>query len=249
MSRVFARRTTTFGRVALVFAVLVGLLLTAFDPANAVANAVSLSASTATVVPVSTVDLTAGMPVASAGTTSQEIVQQIDPTKVRLTQASDVVAPAGWTVSYCSGASTDCTIAANFTTTVPSPASAWADVRAVKASGTLNSDGTDAGRQVAVRAASGSAVDTTPATIASSGSGDGLQAFFDPGRTRVFNVWHHGGAGNPALQRIDCHVITTAATCNGFPFDPGAETNYVALGRVVGNRLWMPSAKDGEGFA
>ena len=65
-------------------------------PAGAVANAVTVTAAPSSTTPGSTLDLVAAMPVSAAGTISQEIVMQIDPTKVQLTSATDVKAPAGW---------------------------------------------------------------------------------------------------------------------------------------------------------
>ncbi|NDA76889.1 MAG: hypothetical protein EBY07_03590, partial [Actinobacteria bacterium] len=63
-----------------------GTLVIPFISAKATTNAaVSLSASSPTVAPGAQVTLTAGMPVSDAGTVTQEIVQTIDPTKVKLT--------------------------------------------------------------------------------------------------------------------------------------------------------------------
>ncbi|MEI8286733.1 MAG: hypothetical protein WCG15_05480, partial [Actinomycetes bacterium] len=101
------------------------------------------SAAVATeVTPGSKVDLTASAPVAVAGTTQQEIVQDISPL-LTLQAASDIVAPAGWTISY----STDGT---TWTTTAPTTTAGWAAIRKVKASGQLISQGADnVGRQIA----------------------------------------------------------------------------------------------------
>lgn len=168
----------------------------------AATNGVALSASLATVTPGSTVDLTASMPVVSAGSTTQTLTQTIDPTKVKLTGASDITYPAGWTLSY----STDGTI---FSSTAPTTTNGWAAVTAVRATGSLESSGASNGFQVASRTATGTARSIAPSSITIVGTGDGYQAFFDPGRTRVFNVFHHQRSGSSG--QLDCYVIATGA--------------------------------------
>ena len=57
------------------------------------------SATVATsVTPGNKVDLTATAPVAVAGTTEQEIIQDIS-ASLKLTATTDIIAPAGWTIS------------------------------------------------------------------------------------------------------------------------------------------------------
>jgi CshA-type fibril repeat protein len=198
-------------------------------PASASPPVLALSASSSTVSPGATVDLTAGMPVVGAGTVSQEIVQSIDPTKVQLTSVSDIKYPNGWTLSY----STD---GSSFSSTAPTTTAGWAAVRSVKATGSINSQGAENGYQIAAGTATGTAVNLSPATIPASGGGDGYQAFFDPARTRVFNVFHHKlGAA------VDCHVLATGSTCAGFPFGTfPSKTGQYSTGRVVGTKIWMP---------
>lgn len=199
--------------------------------ASATSTAVSLTTSSGTVAPASTLDLTAAAPIAQAGSTTQEITQTIDPARVRLTAASDITYPAGWTLSYCSGAATDCTVSGNFSATTPASAAAWALVKAVKATGVIDSQGENAGRQVAQASVSGSGVAQTPTTLPSSGAGfDGLKVFFDPARTRVFNLYHHTGGAN-----FDCYVVLTGSRCDGFPFNFGGTTDEAAIGYVVGS--------------
>ena len=207
------------------------LLLAVLPVENATAiDSVSLTTSSATVAPGSTVDLTASMPVVGAGTVTQEIIQTIDPTKMKLTSASDITYPTGWTLSY----STD---GNSFSATTPASSAAWAAVRAVKASGNVSSQGSENGYQIATGTASGGTVSLSPGNITASGSGDGFQVFFDPARTRVFNVFHH----MPNSAALDCHVIATGATCAGFPFNPGnATTGQFSTGRVVGTKIWIP---------
>ena len=224
--------------VALACALAVSMALIAQSvPASAAPPSISLTASSLSVSPGVQVDLTAGMPVSDAGTVSQEIVQTLDPTKVKLTAVDDIKYPQGWTLSYSTDGST-------FSTLTPSTAAAWAAVRAVKAAGTINSQGSEGGYQIATGTANGTAVQTTPATIPASGAGDGYQAFFDPGRTRVFNVFHHSwNSGN----QVDCHVIATGATCSGFPFKAGVyyRTGQYSVGRVVGTKMWIAGFKYG----
>ena len=224
--------------VALACALAVSMALIAQSvPASAVPPSISLTASSLSVSPGVQVDLTAGMPVSDAGTVSQEIVQTLDPTKVKLTAVGDIKYPQGWTLSYSTDGST-------FSTLTPSTAAAWAAVRAVKAAGTINSQGSEGGYQIATGTANGTAVQTTPATIPASGAGDGYQAFFDPGRTRVFNVFHHSV---PSSNQVDCHVIATGATCPGFPFKAGVapRTGQYSVGRVVGTKMWIAGFKNG----
>lgn len=179
------------------------------------------------------------MPVSSTpGTVSQTLAVEIDPTKAALTSADDVIAPAGWTVEY----STDGT---TFSSTAPTSSGGWAAVRAVRATGAVTSVGSAGGYQVSQGSATGSAVSTAPAFIASSGTGDGYEAFFDPGRTRVFNIYHHEntyGASPPAT--LDCHVLVDGSTCAGFPLRMEIGTNHVSLGRIIGTKLWVTGIKD-----
>ena len=223
--------------IALSCVTVTGTLIAGTTSAAASGPAITVSTSASSVAPSSTIDLTAAAPVAQAGSTTQEITQVIDPTKVKLTALSDITYPVGWTLSYCSGASTDCTVAGNFSSTTPANATAWANVKAIKATGSIDSQGESAGYQLAAGTANGSAVRRTPATIPASGTGDGYQVFFDPGYTRVFNVFHH----NSSTGQIDCHVISTGATCAGFPYRAGVTTtNQYSMGRVVGTKIWMP---------
>jgi len=199
----------------------------------AATNGVVLSASSATVTPGSTVDLTASMPVVSAGSTTQTLTQTIDPTKVKLTSASDITYPAGWTLSF----STDGT---SFSSTAPTTTNGWAAITAVRATGSVNSNGSDSnGYQIATGTATGSAVNLAPpSTSASVAGSDGYQVFFDADRTRVFNVFHHSSALTASL---DCKYIATGATCVGFPFAFGGVTDEASHAVVVGSTIWAAS--------
>lgn len=209
---------------------LIGALAIDSSPVAAVANSITLSASAATIAPGAQTTLVAGMPVVGAGTVSQEIVQRINPTKVRLTSVSNIQYPTGWSLSF----STDGT---TFTSTTPANAAGWAAVRAVKASGNVNSQGSEGGFQIATGTATGGTSSLSPGSLTSSGTGDGFQVFFDATRSRVFNVYHHMALGN----QLDCHVIATGAVCAGFPFNPQiGSTGQYATGRVVGTKIWIP---------
>jgi hypothetical protein len=70
-------------------------------------SSLSTTVSTTAAVAGGKVDLTTQIPAVSAvDASTQEIIQNIDSTKVRLTSAADVVAPAGWTVTYSTDGTT-----------------------------------------------------------------------------------------------------------------------------------------------
>ena len=207
------------------------------------------------------------MPVSDSGTVSQEIVQTIDPTKVKLTGVADITYPVGWTLSYCSGAATDCTIAANFSATTPANATAWAAVKAVKAAGSIVSEGASGtGKQVASRTSTG-VLAPNGSSVSGASAGDGWDVFFDPGYTRVFNRYHH-----KSTLRVDCNWLrtenghTAGANCwspftadwgrvdsNGVLDIPFAMNSNRSTGWIdSSNRLWAETVKvsgnDGYGF-
>ena len=194
-----------------------------FDPESAHAtDAVSVTASPNQVAPGSVVNLTAGIPASSqAGQSTQTITQTIDPTKVRLKSVNDIIAPTGWTISY----STDGT---TFTDTAPTTTAGWNAVSAVRATGTLTSQGSTAdGKQIG---STSSVVDSNqPSGLmnASSKSGDGWDVSFD-NRGYVFNVYHAGGPdGNSGA--LDCHTLS-GGTCPGsWPYG----INYSSTGNTL----------------
>ena len=203
-------------------------------PAAALGQAVTVTLNPASVQPGGTSTVTAGIPVSNAGTVSQEIVQTIDPTKAVLTGLSDISKPVGWGLSFFDGSA--------WSNTTPANVASWAQVTKVKTSGTINSQGSESGYQIAVGTANGAVANLTPPSIPSSGGGDGFVAFFDAGRTRVFNVYHHKLGGG----QLDCHVLATGSTCAGFPFAVGIQrTGQYSSGRVVGTRVWIPAYKKG----
>ena len=146
------------------------------------------------------IDLTASTPVALAGTTQQEIVQQIDP-ELDLRSASEIAAPTGWTIYYSADGVT-------YTATAPTTVAGWEAIRYVKANGPLVSEGADAsGRQIASTTSSGLGADSGQFSTANDSSGDGWDVIFDDMK-HVYNIWHNARSG------IDCH-LRTGARCGG----------------------------------
>ena len=132
------------------------------------------------------IDLTASTPVAVAGTTQQEIVQQIDP-ELDLRSASDITAPTGWTIYYSTDGNT-------WSANAPTTLAGWEALRYVKANGPLVSEGADAnGRQIASTTATGSGPDSGQFSTANDSSGDGWDVIFDDMK-HVYNIWHGRGA-------------------------------------------------------
>ncbi|MFM2185067.1 MAG: hypothetical protein RIS55_715, partial [Actinomycetota bacterium] len=134
-------------RAALAFAAIVttGLLLLS-GQANA-ANSMTSTLTNTSVNAGAKVVLTTELPASNATELiDQEIIQDIDPVKVKLTSAADVVAPQGWTVTF----STD-------GTTFSATPNSWAAVVKVKATGPVDSAGATAGgRQLVSTTASAS---------------------------------------------------------------------------------------------
>ena len=156
------------------------------------------------VTPGNKIDLTATAPVAVAGTTQQEIIQDIG-SQLRLSSTTDIIAPAGWVISY----STDGT---TWTTTAPTTATGWNAVTKIKANGQLISQGADSnGRQIASTDANAGQPTTGQFPTTSGSSGDGWDVFFDDGG-RLYNVWHHNGGGSN--QSMDC-FLRSGVRCNG----------------------------------
>ena len=151
------------------------------------------------------IDLTASTPVAVAGTTQQEIVQQIDP-ELDLRSASEVTAPTGWTIYY----STD---GVTYSSTAPTTVAGWEAIRFVKANGPLVSEGADAsGRQIASSSATGMQPDSGQFAIAGGASGDGWDITFDD-MGHFYNVTHHSPRAS-----IDCHLRTGARCDATWPY-------------------------------
>jgi hypothetical protein len=151
------------------------------------------------------IDLTASTPVAVAGTTQQEIIQQIDP-ELDLRSASEITAPIGWTIYY----STD---GVTYTSTAPTTLAAWEALRYVKANGPLVSAGADAnGRQIANTTSSGMQPDSGQFSISGGSSGDGWDITFDD-MSHFYNVTHH-----QPRSSVDCHLRTGARCDASWPY-------------------------------
>lgn len=146
---------------------------------------------------------TARAPISSAGIIAQEIIMNIDPAKTTLTSTNQIVAPAGWTLSYYNGTA--------WSSTTPANPAAWALVSKVKASGTITSMGSANGRQIATNSAT--AVSPPSGSFSAAGAGDGWSVFFD-NNNHVFNIFHHDGP----QRAIDCHTRTGASCGSGWPF-------------------------------
>ena len=138
--------------------------------------AMTSSLSVSSVTAGNKVDLTTQIPaVSDIGASTQEIIQSIDSTKVKLTAASDVNAPEGWTVTYSTDGST-----------FASTPSSWASVVKVTATGPVNSGGvTGDGKQLYQTSATAPGSVTTPNGASRSG-GDGWDVEFDS-RGYIYN--------------------------------------------------------------
>ncbi|MSV77229.1 MAG: hypothetical protein F2854_04785, partial [Actinobacteria bacterium] len=187
------------------------------------------------------VDLTTQIPAVSAvDNSTQEIIQSIDSTKVQLTSAADVIAPAGWTVAY----STD-------GTTFSATPSSWAAVVKVKATGLVNSGGaTGDGKQIY------STTTSLPGTVntvdgASRTGGDGYDTAFDS-RGYIFNTYHHDYANGS----LDCRKRSDGSFCSAsWPFglaSEGFHSNFSSTQYFdeVYKHLWLPVSdrSTGTGF-
>ena len=212
-----------------------------FAAAQAFATpAMTSTLSVSTVATGSKVDLTTQIPaVSDVGSATQEIIQSIDSTKVKLTSASDVIAPEGWTVTY----STDGT---NFSATP----SSWAAVVKVKATGTVNSGGVSGDKQLYQTSANAPGTITTPNGVSRSG-GDGWDVEFDS-RGYIYNWYHHGALSSG----LDCRDRLTGALCAGsWPMSLSTNGFYSPFQSTlffdeVNKHIWLPAAdrSTGTGF-
>jgi CshA-type fibril repeat protein len=200
------------------------------------------------VAPGNKIDLRATAPVSLAGTTTQEIVQEIG-SDLRLTSTADIIAPSGWTVFYSTNGTTWSDVA-------PTTPAGWASLTHVKAKGLLISEGADdSGRQIASTDAN--AAQPTTGSFPSSGgsSGDGWDLFFDDGG-HVYNIWHHNGGGSN--QSIDCHLRTGESCGPTWPYllrsgtSPvfTMHTNEQSTGwyDAVEKEIWFPTVYTADGL-
>jgi CshA-type fibril repeat protein len=160
------------------------------------------------VTPGNKIDLRATAPVSLAGTTTQEIVQEIG-SELRLTSTTDIIAPTGWTVFYSTNGNTWSDVA-------PTSPESWASLTHVKAKGLVISEGADdSGRQIASADAAAQPTAGSFPSTASASSGDGWDVFFDDAG-RIYNIWHHNGTGSN--QSIDCHLRTGESCGPTWPY-------------------------------
>ena len=237
-------------------------------PAFALAGTVSITPSTGTLSGDGggTTTLTQSAPVAAPGTVSQSLTQAFDRSRLALTGATGIVGPTGWALTYSSDGVT-------FGAAPGSPAG-WAAIRAVRATGSIQSGGDSAGFQIAT----GSGIGSLPpsGTFSSAGGGDGWDVGFDAAG-HVFNTFHHDGSwsGSPGFSTpgIDCHTRTGGSCGPGWPFllriahgvmgpgglsgQPWYHTNDRSMQWVdtVNQRVWIPTTladgtlASGSGFA
>ena len=227
-------------RLRVVIAIACGALLCG-AVATAAASPASIDVSPATLSSVTTVRGTVGVPAAGATNgTGQEITQAFDPGFLRIDDAGRVTAPQGWAVTY----STDGTTFGS----APATASAWAQVRAVRATGTTTGTAATGGTT------SQSVAAPPSGAFSGGGGGDGWNVFFD-NANHVFNIWHHNGSPwgsyNP---RVDCHTRTGGSCGPGWPFSlAGLYTGMQSPGWVdtATGHLWFPTNDNGTqtGFA
>ena len=189
------------------------LVTTVITPAsNATGPAVTLSADNSSVSSGGAVVLTASMPLSEYnGNVAQTLVQVINPAYTHLTSAEDIVSPAGWTVEYSFDQGATWTATAP-TTATGSPDS-WDMVSAVKAVGTVISEGSSNGQQKLVGQGSLSTPVSGSFTSTSAG-GDGWGVTFDDAGN-VYNVNHH------TTLRVLCHTRAGASCGPGWPVTNG----------------------------
>jgi CshA-type fibril repeat protein len=219
-------------------AVASSLLLVLVSAQAFASPAMTSSLSVSTVVAGNKVDLTTQIPaVSTLGQSTQEIIQNIDATKVRLTGPTDVKAPAGWTLTY----STDGT---NFVATPTN----WAQVVKVKAVGSLNSGGVSGdGRQlISTTSTSAGTVGTVNGAFRS--GGDGFATAFDS-RGYMFNTYHRGLVNSS----IDCRNVEDGSFCSpAWPFNMathgfGSNIASTQFFDEVNKHIWVGNADSAQG--
>lgn len=229
--------TAKLGIIAIATASLVSVQLLQSTPAHAV-DQINTTVTPASVAPGGKLNLVTTMPQISASSVAmQEVIQTIDPTKVTLTSADDVIVPAGWVTNFSQDG----------VTWLSTPTD-WSAVTKVKATGPLNSGGlTQQGNQIVSRS-----VPITEATAtlnSSAGAGDGWDVSIDS-RGYLFNSYHHS---SPAA--IDCRLKSTGARCSSnwafslATYGFATANNSTQFIDDVYHHLWVATGKaDGAGF-
>jgi hypothetical protein len=238
---------TSFSLAAVAMATIVVVPVSVASAANPPAFTLTTNTNRATNGTV--LNLTTTQPILQAGSTTNTIVDHIDPTKIHLSDPSQIVAPSGWTVSY----STDGSI---YSTSTPSD---WSQVAWVKATGPVVATGVNHGRVVA------QATDTEQApSIAAIGAGGSGGDGYDvaiAANGDIFNMYHHDGAWQSGFMsgKLDCHSRATGAECAGnWPFAITDLSNPSAMHTAtrayewidnVHHHVWFPTSNSsGTGF-
>lgn len=228
-------------RAALGFLALVSVSIMLLSGQANAANSMTSTLTNTSVSAGAKVVLTTELPASNATSLiDQEIIQDIDPAKVKLTSAADVTAPEGWAVTY----STD-------GTTFTSTPSNWAAVVKVKATGPVNSAGATAnGRQLVNMTSNAPGVVATTNGAIRSG-GDGFDVEFDS-RGYIYNTYHH----NAVNGGLDCRKQSDGSFCSSnWPFrlaNFGFNSNFSSTQFYdeVNQHIWIPTADrlTGTGF-
>lgn len=210
-----------------------------------------------------TFTVTSGVPVAAPGTVSQSITMAFDPSRARVTSAQGIVAPTGWSLTYSSDGTTF--------GSAPNTQQGWNAIRAVRATGSIQSGGDSNGLQIAT--GSGLATPPPSGVFTSGGGGDGWDVAFDE-QGNVYNTFHHDGYWGSGFitPGLNCNTRTGSSCGPGWPFalripngvtgpdglvgQPWYHTNDQSMQwvDVVNNRVWIPTnlndttAASGTGF-
>jgi outer membrane protein OmpA-like peptidoglycan-associated protein len=166
------------------------------------------------------IDVTRTAPIAASGQTGQALEATWDPAQTAL-GAGGVTAPEGWNLEYTDDGST-------WSATAPSDPTT---VRGVRTDGLIDSQGLSSGLQVSSATASGTLKPARSAFAGSSG-GDGWDVFFTA--TKALNVWHH----NPSRYNLDCHLLSTGASCGAVYALDGYQTSNASSGTAVGDKVY-----------
>lgn len=199
------------------------------------------SASPSHLEPGQTAELRAKALVEGSGLHDTTITQHIDPRKVHLTGPGDITAPDGFTLTYSSDGS-------NYSATAPASSAEWAAVKAVRATGPVQSDGTSGNRQLLLGKAD--AVLPASSSITGGTSGDGFTVIFDD-RDAVLNIFHHNGPDERS-PAVDCHWRDGSRCGAKWPFSlTGLKTFQRSPGWIdqANHHLWFNTrSATGKGF-
>ncbi len=129
------------------------------------------------------------------------------------------VFPQGWDLEFYAGN--------QLLAGPPTTPAGWASVSRVKATGTLSAEGVSGGHQLLTWNVTALAPDIA-AQFSGGSTGDGVDVFFDPEHTKIFNVHHHN---SPAS--VMCRRLTDSKPC-----DPVADTSQTGnCARIVSGTM------------